>query len=210
MRLIKISVVSGAAILMLGCAAWVAADTEPDIYYKSQKDADAALAQFDKDNPDCQLWTNWQKICAKTGTGYNSFCAKDAKHKAAPSVPFCVVKNFRINSQPRVRSDLEGISAFRFCKKRKLTSINYEGRQVSGEYCIQFSEKRPFSFENRSPSNMVLIFKKELHKCQELTTTKTGGGEWPLSLGPDEIDTRASVNLKIVPVFGAYCHKFAE
>jgi hypothetical protein len=59
------------------------------IYYRSQKDADTALAAFDQANPDCQLWTNWQKMCSRTGDGGATICALDPAFTVEPSIPFC-------------------------------------------------------------------------------------------------------------------------
>jgi hypothetical protein len=61
---------------------------QEDIYYSSQADADAALAQFDRDNPSCQLWTNWQKICSRTGNDSATSCLRSS-YRVRPSVPFC-------------------------------------------------------------------------------------------------------------------------
>ena len=47
-----------------------AGDAERSIYYKSQAAADTALVAFDKANPSCQLWTNWQKNVLADGRGW--------------------------------------------------------------------------------------------------------------------------------------------
>jgi hypothetical protein len=61
------------------------------IYYKTQAQADAALDQFDKANPNCQLWTNWQKMCSRLGKqGENTHCNTDPSFPSRPTRPFCI------------------------------------------------------------------------------------------------------------------------
>lgn len=60
------------------------------IYYASQQEADAALAAFERENPQCQLWTNWQKMCSRIGADGGTLCVEDKARRARPSIPFCV------------------------------------------------------------------------------------------------------------------------
>jgi hypothetical protein len=60
------------------------------IYYNSQGEADSALMQFGRLKPQCEMWTNWQKLCSRTGAGGAVECRQDAGHRARPSRPFCV------------------------------------------------------------------------------------------------------------------------
>jgi hypothetical protein len=139
MKLLSISAVSGAAILMFGCAAWVAANSDSNIYYKSQKEADLALSQFDINNPKCQLWTNWQKMCSRTGEDGATYCQK-AKSIIKPSTPFCSAENDEPylglvgNYMPK-----QLISYLRFCES-KTGEISPEKVPL-----CNWKRKRPFN-----------------------------------------------------------------
>ena len=50
-------------------------NSTPDIFYPSQTAADADLVRFERENPSCQLWTNWQKMCSRTGEGIHCVAA---------------------------------------------------------------------------------------------------------------------------------------
>jgi hypothetical protein len=108
----------------------------PDIYYKTQAEADAALDQFDKDNPSCQLWTNWQKMCSRTGENGTTLCVTDPNRSVRPSVPFCdagvlsIRKNF---SQKQLQS------VWRYCTQKKSKS------NPTPKPCANFLSDRPFS-----------------------------------------------------------------
>ena len=65
---------------------------EQDIYYTSQARADAELAEFDRGHSDCQLWTNWQKMCSRSGPGGRTSCKTSVRRDLRPSAPFCVGK----------------------------------------------------------------------------------------------------------------------
>lgn len=85
---------------LVGCAAKpsggetvpVATSTpdSPSIYYRTQADADLALNRFGVAHPDCEVWTNWQKRCARTGRDGSAAC-QSSVHAVRPSTPFCAV-----------------------------------------------------------------------------------------------------------------------
>jgi hypothetical protein len=60
------------------------------LFYRSQREANDALTHFDREHPQCQLWTNWQKLCSRTGQDGATFCQVDQEHLARPSTPFCL------------------------------------------------------------------------------------------------------------------------
>lgn len=75
---------------------------------------DAQLAAFDRANPQCQLWTNWQKMCSRTGPGGETICVVDPARRVRPSEPFCS----GFSDSPRVRPRAADLSA------RQAASIN--------------------------------------------------------------------------------------
>jgi hypothetical protein len=122
---------AAAALFAIATGAGAEKSKEPNIYYKSHAAADAALEKFDKDNPSCQLWTNWQKMCSRTGLKGETLCASDSTHRAKPSKPFC---SFR----PIFRS---GFSHYR---ESEVPEVLTEGRSSSNSrnrFCAEFADK---------------------------------------------------------------------
>lgn len=133
-------------LLIAGCAistscATFGPSTASDIYYRNQEQADAALTAFDRDNPSCQLWTNWQKMCSRTGEGGATRCNVDTERPVRPSVPFCM-------DQPGTYVAFEELplieqeSMLRFCTKREKLEA---GTPSANEGCIRYQEDRPFN-----------------------------------------------------------------
>jgi hypothetical protein len=128
-------------VLVAGLTAVASATAKDSIYYKSQKEADAALAAFDRDNPDCQLWTNWQKMCSRTGENGATWCTTDPDKPVKPSTPFCEAPKGspdrvgdRYSFPPTMtKSQIE--SANRFC----LSGIS------SKRQCKKLDPTRPFN-----------------------------------------------------------------
>jgi hypothetical protein len=213
MKLMQISATCGAAILMLGCAAWVAANSDFGIYYKSQMDADAALSQFDIDNPDCQLWTNWQKMCSRTGVGRSLHCVSTTRRQVKPSVPFCV-------KFPEITAELQPAlnSRLRFCAKSGPTRFwgGADASKVVAEFtqCKMYERGRPFD-GYRLADRLHPYCKKWIRgekgvlKCgvwrtdppcelQDGTPTREPRGE-------NEIVIPYSFNPEYSPVHGVFC-----
>ena len=103
---------------------WVAREAKarhaPEDYsapYDKSK-ADAALRSFDRAHPDCSLWTDWHKLCSRTGPNGSTFCRIDPMHRAKPSAPFCATwaKNEDQTSpdKDRLLSRPERMSKIRF------------------------------------------------------------------------------------------------
>lgn len=145
---------SRSALLALGAVACATTASAPSIYYKSQAQADAALAAFDKDNPDCQLWTNWQKMCSRMGGSGETLCAIDTQRRVAPSAAFCVEHNLYAKYDSALRVSPEPInqknhvafeermrSKLRFCKNRSLRTMRHHD---GDEYCKSHIDERPF------------------------------------------------------------------
>jgi hypothetical protein len=104
------------------------------VHYRSQGEADASLARFGRDHPQCQLWTNWQKMCSRTGPGGSTHCVGDPEMQARPSTPFCV------RPAPQTLSPDEARSHDRFCEERS-PSLS---ASVRGS-CRFYRADRPFN-----------------------------------------------------------------
>jgi len=149
---LKLTTVFASALLLSGCAQDAAMDERPasavmsgaddaasDIFYTSQQQADADLARFDRENPQCQLWTNWQRACSRTGADGATYCHYTPVD-VAPSQVFCAADGIdgymMIHQLNTVR---EKASFNRFCAE-------FDFDYVSGERaCVEWSLERPFN-----------------------------------------------------------------
>ena len=133
--------VAGFAASLLSCAP--IQEDRDSIYYRSQSAADADLARFEADNPDCQLWTNWQKLCSRTGEdGAVSCSATSQFDEIRPSTPFCAAIEDGGAYRPIVGDGIDEIrSSLRFCDypAGKPDSI-----ALQIDSCV-YSPARPFS-----------------------------------------------------------------
>lgn len=87
------------------------------LYFSSQGEADESLARFDRAHPQCQLWTNWQKMCSRTGPGGETLCRTTAQSHVRPSTPFCVARQDGGYRRPRLEEgDMAVRSSLRFCR----------------------------------------------------------------------------------------------
>jgi hypothetical protein len=115
------------------------------IYFPSQKAADLAMAAFDDVNPDCELWTNWQKMCSRTGENGAVLCHKSTIG-VRPSTPFCAARtNGPFEGLSRPNQPTQFTSYMRFCR------VN--GKVPAGlkdfEHCV-WTKNRPFNGLSRS------------------------------------------------------------
>jgi hypothetical protein len=130
-----------AATMAMGGSAKTA--KEPNIYYKSQAAADKALQKFDTENPDCQLWTNWQKMCSRTGADGSTLCKTDPEVSVSPSTVFCSRSGDSSLSLENNTLTSQQLSRDRFC-----TTFEYKSplsKRLGRPICVDLDPKRPFS-----------------------------------------------------------------
>jgi hypothetical protein len=96
--------------------------------------ADRQLQAFDAAHPQCQLWTNWQKMCSRTGPDGATVCVTDPGRPVRPSEPFCTAGTEAEASPSRAQ-----IASYRrFCRFRP----GQEGNPFHG---CEGAENRPFN-----------------------------------------------------------------
>jgi hypothetical protein len=161
--------------VMLALAACATTTSTPSIYYKTQAEADVALAAFDTDNPDCQLWTNWQKMCSRTGENGATYCNTDPVEPVKPSAPFCEVRTLtEVDGQtmlyigdPAIKR-LSSLSRNRFCEQvigeSSLSNevLDLENQIEKSVTCSRFRNSRPFNGldEKSQTSPLCISWKK--------------------------------------------------
>jgi hypothetical protein len=104
--------------------------------------ADRQMLAFGRENPDCPRWTNWEKLCSRTGPAGSINCNIDPGRRVAPSMPFCTVMGANL---PRERSEAERTSMDRFCRYETVRAPSGEGRRSSRRECARQDPERPFN-----------------------------------------------------------------
>ncbi len=171
------------AVLAMSAMACATTASTPSIYYKTQAQADAALAAFDKDNPDCQLWTNWQKMCSRTGLNGQTHCNIDPDKPVKPSVPFCAhrltYKEGDIFShEPEIPEILtedkqSANSRNRFCNK--FSNGNLEDYGLDEDMVALHKDKqRCITYKVTRPFNGMSAISQKNPRCKKWDQVKNG------------------------------------
>lgn len=106
--------------------------------------ADRALREFGEKHPSCPMWTNWQRLCSRTGSG-DVACTTDPGRRVAPSEPFCAGY---LRASPYYRHNpAQERSYLRFCSGSRVESlVDGAGNRSSGRrLCRRFAADRPFN-----------------------------------------------------------------
>ena len=138
-RVVSIGVVPLLAACSAGSA--VVPSGEASANFTSQEAADAALLQFASKEPDCQLWTNWQKLCVRRASAGPGDCRVDADYPVAPSTPFCIAGTTRAD----VLNPQELLSARRFCENLGDDDLAGPNRNRIPRICSRYALKKPFN-----------------------------------------------------------------
>jgi hypothetical protein len=115
--------------------------------------AEAKLAAFDRAHPTCALWTDWSRMCSRTGPDGETFCVRDPDRPVAPSEPFCVSEGGKAWHE-RVWTPAQRVSAERFCTKIETVTPSWyqvgpdgpgELQTIAVRGCTEFDPDRPFN-----------------------------------------------------------------
>ena len=115
-----------------------------------QNAATRNLAKFARDHPDCQIWTDWETMCSRTGPGREPSCVKDRDRPAEGSSPFCVARK----QDGRISFDLpQTASADRYCDRVTTNAVSAkdsgnretaDSEKAVRSICESFKIDRPF------------------------------------------------------------------
>jgi hypothetical protein len=107
--------------------------------------ADRRLARFGADNPECPFWTNWRKICSRTGANGATVCSVDRERPVRPSEPFCV--KTPSSGIPARLTEKQRLSSLRFCAAtRQESGVDASGATLYREVvCARYRVDRPFN-----------------------------------------------------------------
>lgn len=114
-------------------------NARPSPAYDMSLPADRALAAFEHENPKCAMWTNWQKLCSRTGNGGSTYCRTDPLHRTTPSAPFCE------KGEEIVDTPVQENSRLRYCGGEvKDFEFHNETRNLKFKACEKYVQDRPF------------------------------------------------------------------
>ena len=89
-------------------------------------------------NPDCEMWSDWQKLCSRTGESGSVFCV-DSQVEVPPSATFCVARSGEPYSAPSGSAGARELASYnRFCEE--FSSVA-DGKAQ----CVRWSPMRPFN-----------------------------------------------------------------
>lgn len=163
-------------------AACATTTSTPSSFYKTQADADAALVAYGNANRPCQLWTNWQKMCSRTGPKGAALCLVDPEVNVAPSAVFCSKDEDYGKQLQDARLTAEQISRDRFCTSFENSSPL--SKRLGRPLCVDLDRNRPFSGKRLS---------SRLHPwC----------GEWK-----EKNSLKVVTDVKSTSTWGFYCSK---
>lgn len=112
-------------------------------FYRTQAQANAALKSFDRKNPSCQLWSNWQKMCSRTGVGGKTYCTTNSTNPVRPSTAFCSGDATGLDRVEAGTLTKEQISRDRFCVS--FDSSSTFARKLGRPTCYERDRRRPFA-----------------------------------------------------------------
>jgi hypothetical protein len=176
--------------------------------------ADLRLARFGTDNPECPLWTNWRKICSRTGANGATVCSVDRERPVRSSEPFCVATPF--SGKSGSFSEKQRLSSLRFCAATRQEHVtDGSGATLYREVvCARYRVDRPFNGRGIAARRHPL--------CKSWSSTREGllfCGEWipgpcrlqdgyvrpRVSYGPDEIWIPRTYDPEAISAYGVFC-----
>jgi hypothetical protein len=174
--------------------------------------SDRDLLEYDRSHPECDLWTDWRKLCSRMGPNGATTCTVDTHHPAKASAPFCADSKL---GHRDMRA--EAASRSRFCAKWRVPEFDRTSGKVERD-CEFYKVERPFNgarvetlatpycLKWLGPRNRYSPLSCTLWSSNVACSDPIGGAEPPTDNGGASmlIDTPT---LQIVrPVWGTYCH----
>ena len=177
----------------------------------NQAAADRALLEFGQKHEQCQLWTNWQKLCSRRNDG-RATCILDTDHPVAPSAPFCA--EYDTFNAALVGPMDEVTSKARFCETTEQRQLVDGQGRPGGKVmvCTKFRTARPFNGRDfqQMKSPLCASWKRGLGDawyCSKWndTTCKPKDGSGRSSPNPEVITIPRLIHPDKLAVLGVAC-----
>lgn len=91
------------------------------------------------------MWTDWQRLCSRTGVNGQISCTTDPGRRVAPSKPFCAGY---LDASPYFKHTSEQEHSYlRFCRSTRVEDlVDARGQSTPGrKLCRSFADERPFN-----------------------------------------------------------------
>ena len=184
----------------------------PSIYYRTQSDADIDLMAFGRAHPNCQVWTNWQKLCTNLDDGGPVSCIRDAQRPARPSKPFCVVNGASVAGYPYAAPAGVRPSVDRFCRRFEMVTSFDNSGETRDRHCTEYRRDRPFFRVNSEPLNTAFIRERirsrQVDFGNRCPRYETLGSETNTPPPPPSILIDGHRNPSACPIFLSYCPRW--
>jgi hypothetical protein len=150
LKLLSTSLILGAAI-GAGCVAATSSRSadRPQARAPASGDLDPArtadrqMTAYGEAHPECRMWSNWEKLCSRTGPNGSIYCNIDPDRRVDPSAPFCADSN---RLEPRNWSAAEHRSRTRYCASRRRPAPPLGDRSSDTTLiCARYHPERPFN-----------------------------------------------------------------
>lgn len=137
----------GVALVLLATAACVTRSAAVDPVSADGLDArlaaDRQMQAFGEANLQCRMWSNWQRLCSRSGPNGSVQCQTDAARPVTPSRPFCAAGPNAIYGQNGRGIGDRRTAAERFC--RTYQALPLEPGQRPVRLCTGYDPQRPFN-----------------------------------------------------------------
>lgn len=152
-RLANFSVLTDASWLKVMCSLLAlnfTASCVPAVGYPSSPGlstdigANRQLTTFGRDNPQCLLWTDWQRLCSRTGPQATLRCVRDAARPVAASQPFCAAAPGPGNDAYAANFSALRQTSTRFCAVQ-VADANEARQEGEPDLCDSYKPGRPFN-----------------------------------------------------------------
>ena len=210
-----------AGLLLTGlCTTCTSYEDPPSgIFYSNDRLAAADLSRFEHDNPQCQLWSNWQNKCSRTGENGAVLC-RAAERPVRPSAPFCLAEADDPYKGPAADApDREFHSFLRFCRLPEGASAS----RADWTACL-WQPSRPFGGHRKAELDnpWCTRWRRNVGPSGGYYCSSRSLPEWciwPEGLGygeqdddddhapGEEIILASPLNPDSVPVHGVYCRR---
>lgn len=110
--------------------------------------ANGAMVDFGRDNPKCQLWTDWRLMCSRSGDeAGETVCVTDPGRQVEPSAPFCTDSYLGYDAANLNAAQTQ--SVLRFCEvvaDMEIPEVR-DGERIMTpiKLCQKFQKDRPFN-----------------------------------------------------------------
>lgn len=116
-------------------------ESQASMIESSTTAASRRLLDFGTAHPECAMWSDWQKICSRTGPGGSVHCNVETGRSVEPSQPFCAHRTME-GRWPEAQRE----AANRFCAEYETRDHELSSGAIERyRRCRRYESNRPFN-----------------------------------------------------------------